>query len=144
MRWLVFLFLLTVLLLVVACEDDVGELTPTTGTLVPTTLAPTPTNTPAPTSAPTNTLVPAPPPTTEPTATPVPPTPTSTPVPTPTNTPAPPPTNTPIPTPDLPTPTATVALSQACHPSYEVASLDPNAEDYDCIGGSGDGPLYSC
>jgi hypothetical protein len=35
------------------------------------------------------------------------------------------------------------AAPQACHPSYEGACLDPNAEDYDCIGGSGDGPLYT-
>ena len=36
-----------------------------------------------------------------------------------------------------------VAAPQACHPSYEGACLDPNAEDYDCEGGSGDGPLYT-
>jgi hypothetical protein len=35
------------------------------------------------------------------------------------------------------------AEPQACHPSYKGACLDPNAEDYDCIGGSGDGPLYT-
>jgi hypothetical protein len=35
------------------------------------------------------------------------------------------------------------AAPQACHSSYEGACLDPNAEDYDCIGGSGDGPLYT-
>jgi hypothetical protein len=35
------------------------------------------------------------------------------------------------------------AAPQACHPSYEGVCLDPNAEDYDCIGGSGDGPLYT-
>jgi hypothetical protein len=29
-----------------------------------------------------------------------------------------------------------------CHPSYEGACLDPNASDYDCEGGSGDGPEY--
>ena len=29
-----------------------------------------------------------------------------------------------------------------CHPSYEGACLDPNASDYDCAGGSGDGPEY--
>jgi hypothetical protein len=32
---------------------------------------------------------------------------------------------------------------QHCHPSYTGACLDPNASDYDCIGGSGDGPLYT-
>jgi hypothetical protein len=30
-----------------------------------------------------------------------------------------------------------------CHPSYSGACLDPNASDYDCAGGSGDGPLYT-
>jgi hypothetical protein len=34
------------------------------------------------------------------------------------------------------------AALQACHSSYEGACLDPNAEDYDCEGGSGDGPFY--
>jgi hypothetical protein len=28
-----------------------------------------------------------------------------------------------------------------CHPSYS-GCLDPNASDYDCAGGSGDGPEY--
>ena len=49
------------------------------------------------------------------------------------------PTPTSTPTPEPPTPTP----PQACHPSYEGACLDPNAEDYDCEGGSGDGPLYT-
>jgi hypothetical protein len=35
------------------------------------------------------------------------------------------------------------ATLQACHSSYRGACLNPNAEDYDCIGGSGDGPLYT-
>ncbi len=35
------------------------------------------------------------------------------------------------------------AAPQACHSSSEGACLDPNAEDYDCIGGSGDGRLYT-
>jgi endonuclease YncB( thermonuclease family) len=30
-----------------------------------------------------------------------------------------------------------------CHPSYIGACLDPNASDYDCAGGSGDGPFYT-
>jgi len=34
--------------------------------------------------------------------------------------------------------------SPSCHPSYEGACLDPNAFDYDCAGGSGNGPLYTC
>jgi hypothetical protein len=29
-----------------------------------------------------------------------------------------------------------------CHPSYQGACLDPSASDYDCLGGSGNGPLY--
>jgi hypothetical protein len=29
-----------------------------------------------------------------------------------------------------------------CHPSYSGACLDPSAEDYDCAGGSGNGPYY--
>jgi hypothetical protein len=30
-----------------------------------------------------------------------------------------------------------------CHPSYVGACLDPKASDYDCIGGSGNGPKYT-
>ena len=30
-----------------------------------------------------------------------------------------------------------------CDPGYEGACLDPNASDYDCQGGSGDGPEYT-
>jgi len=30
-----------------------------------------------------------------------------------------------------------------CHPSYKGACLNPNASDYDCIGGSGNGPYYT-
>ena len=30
-----------------------------------------------------------------------------------------------------------------CDPNYEGACLDPAAADYDCAGGSGDGPLYT-
>jgi hypothetical protein len=33
--------------------------------------------------------------------------------------------------------------AQDCHPSYQGACLDPNASDYDCEGGSGDGPEYT-
>ncbi|WP_198541927.1 hypothetical protein [Parafrankia colletiae] len=32
--------------------------------------------------------------------------------------------------------------TSACHPSYSGACLDPNASDYDCEGGSGNGPKY--
>jgi endonuclease YncB( thermonuclease family) len=30
-----------------------------------------------------------------------------------------------------------------CHPSYKGACLDPSASDYDCAGGSGNGPAYT-
>jgi hypothetical protein len=30
-----------------------------------------------------------------------------------------------------------------CHPSYKLKCLKPNAYDYDCVGGSGNGPLYT-
>jgi hypothetical protein len=29
------------------------------------------------------------------------------------------------------------------HPSYKGACLDPNASDYDCSGGSGNGPKFT-
>jgi hypothetical protein len=32
---------------------------------------------------------------------------------------------------------------QQCHPSYKGACLDPTASDYDCAGGSGNGPKYT-
>ncbi len=32
---------------------------------------------------------------------------------------------------------------RSCDPNYEGACLDPNASDYDCSGGSGDGPRYT-
>jgi hypothetical protein len=47
---------------------------------------------------------------------------------------------TPAPT---PTPTPTPEPEPACHPDYEGACLDPNSYDYDCEGGSGDGPDYT-
>jgi hypothetical protein len=50
--------------------------------------------------------------------------------------PAPPPPP-PPPVPPAPSP------ASACHPSYEGACLDPAASDYDCEGGSGNGPLYT-
>lgn len=31
----------------------------------------------------------------------------------------------------------------SCDPAYDGACLDPNASDYDCAGGSGDGPEYT-
>jgi hypothetical protein len=35
------------------------------------------------------------------------------------------------------------ADDSGCDPSYEGACLDPSASDYDCEGGSGDGPEYT-
>jgi hypothetical protein len=35
------------------------------------------------------------------------------------------------------------AKRSACHPSYKDACLDPRASDYDCLGGSGNGPKYT-
>src|SRR5262249_53410509 len=34
------------------------------------------------------------------------------------------------------------ASGSKCDPSYKGACLDPNASDYDCAGGSGNGPKY--
>ena len=42
--------------------------------------------------------------------------------------------------PALPAPSA---AAKRCHPSYKLKCLDPNAYDYDCIGGSGNGPKYT-
>jgi endonuclease YncB( thermonuclease family) len=69
-----------------------------------------------------------------------PPTPAPTPKPTPKPTPRPTPKPTPEPTP-RPTPKPTAKPSN-CHPSYEGACLRPDASDYDCVGGSGNGPYY--
>jgi hypothetical protein len=35
------------------------------------------------------------------------------------------------------------ATKPRCHPSYKLECLKPNAYDYDCVGGSGNGPLYT-
>jgi hypothetical protein len=48
--------------------------------------------------------------------------------------PPPPPTTQPPPPPTTP--------ARNCHPSYPGACLDPTASDYDCAGGSGNGPKY--
>lgn len=53
--------------------------------------------------------------------------------------PPPPPTATPVP----PPPPTQQPQTNNCHPSYTGACLDPNASDYDCAGGSGNGPLYT-
>ena len=39
--------------------------------------------------------------------------------------------------------TAKKKPGKRCHPSYTGACLDPNASDYDCLGGSGNGPKYT-
>ncbi len=74
------------------------------------------------------------PPKTQATATPL-PRPTATPL--PTATPRPAPTATP-----RPLPTATPVPQQNCHPSY-IPCLTPCIGDYDCRGGSGNGPNYT-
>jgi micrococcal nuclease len=55
-------------------------------------------------------------------------------------TPVPTPSPTPLPTP-APTPVPTAQPAQ-CHPSYVGACLKIGAGDYDCAGGSGNGPNY--
>jgi len=35
------------------------------------------------------------------------------------------------------------ATKAKCHPSYKLRCLKPNASDYDCRGGSGNGPYYT-
>jgi hypothetical protein len=35
------------------------------------------------------------------------------------------------------------ASKGGCDPNYKGACLDPSAYDYDCAGGSGDGPKYT-
>jgi hypothetical protein len=35
------------------------------------------------------------------------------------------------------------SAKKKCHPSYKGACLDRNASDYDCKGGSGNGPKYT-
>jgi len=37
----------------------------------------------------------------------------------------------------------TVSKAPRCHPSYRGACLKPFAADYDCRGGSGNGPYYT-
>ena len=70
------------------------------------------------------------------------PLPTNTPVPTIAASPIPPLTSTPAP---LPTATAAPvpAEQSSCHPSYQGACLLIGAGDYDCAGGSGNGPNYT-
>ena len=44
--------------------------------------------------------------------------------------------------PPPPTTSPPTAPPGTCDPSYPDLCLDPSAEDYDCQGGSGDGPRY--
>jgi hypothetical protein len=53
-----------------------------------------------------------------------------------------PPASKPAPAPKL-EPTTKAPAAPACHPSYVGACLDPDASDYDCAGGSGNGPKYT-
>jgi hypothetical protein len=63
----------------------------------------------------------------------------------------PPPSTTPAsPSPVSPPPTTTQPVSPpptttqpVCDPNYQGACLNPYAYDYDCLGGSGDGPFYT-
>jgi beta-lactam-binding protein with PASTA domain len=48
----------------------------------------------------------------------------------------------PPPPPTTAPPPPSTAPSRNCDPSYPDVCLDPNAEDYDCAGGSGNGPRY--
>jgi hypothetical protein len=41
-----------------------------------------------------------------------------------------------------PPPPPTTAPARDCDPSYPDVCLDPDAADYDCAGGSGNGPEY--
>lgn len=124
MRWTAVLLLPVFALLAVACEEE--EAGPAPSPTVVAEVAETP-------AAQVPTEMPA---------TPVPP--TNTPVPVePTEPPPPPPTNTPVPPPPPLPPTEPPPQAQNCHPSYEGACLDPNCSDYDCAGGSGDGPCYT-
>jgi endonuclease YncB( thermonuclease family) len=45
--------------------------------------------------------------------------------------------------PPPPPPVTAAPPPSNCHPSYVGACLDPYASDYDCEGGSGNGPLYT-
>ena len=41
-------------------------------------------------------------------------------------------------------PTAVVAKKRHCDKNYRGRCLRPNVSDYDCAGGSGNGPYYVC
>lgn len=126
-----FLFLLaaafTLALGLAACAEEASPTATVARTGTPAAI-----DTPQPTA----TLAPA-------TPTPTPPPPTPTPIP-PTPTPPPP---TPTPEPPAPTPTApppppTEPPSANCQPSYPDVCIPIGSADYDCAGGSGNGPNY--
>jgi hypothetical protein len=56
--------------------------------------------------------------------------------------PAPPPPSTVPPPPSTVPPPPPPAPEQNCDPSYPDVCLDPTVDDYDCAGGSGNGPEY--
>ena len=137
MRWvsvpLIVGLVLTLGLAACTAEEEAERLSPTATVVRTATAAATTTPEPMATQPPA-TPTPAPP-----TSTPEPPTPTS-PPPTPTSepvTPTPPP-----PTPTPPPPTPTPAPEANCHPSYPDVCIPIGSADYDCAGGSGNGPNY--
>ena len=122
------LFCLAIVGFAIACGDDATETVDDTTPRPEATVAGA---TDTPSLTPSLTPSPSPDSTTEPTAEP-------TPKPTPEPTPQP----TPVPTPP-PTAAPTEPPQANCHPSYQGACLNPNASDYDCLGGSGNGPYYT-
>jgi uncharacterized membrane protein len=48
----------------------------------------------------------------------------------------------PSPASSAPSTSSTSAAKKKCHPGYRGACLKRNAGDYDCAGGSGNGPNY--
>jgi hypothetical protein len=42
----------------------------------------------------------------------------------------------------LPAPATSAVTKRKCDPNYRGACLKPNVSDYDCAGGSGNGPYY--
>ena len=110
----------------IAADEELATAEPTERPTPTPTERPTPEVTEKPTPAPT-----------------VKPTPVPTPVPTAVPTPRPTPVPTAVPTP-VPAPVLTVAPPPppSCHGSYQGGCLIPGIGDYDCAGGSGNGPNY--
>jgi hypothetical protein len=124
-----------VLLLLVlgACGDQPDPGAPTAASAPATTVAVTTTATATTTAAPTTTIRPT-------TTRPTPPTTKRKAVAAPTTRRPPPTTRRPTPTTRRPTPTTRPAST--CHPSYQGECLKVGIGDYDCAGGSGNGPNY--